>query len=66
MRGQARSFVEIPGRDRGTTFVALRLASLAQDDPSIFRQNPEQVAPGHGRGPSRGGDPTEITRSCLI
>ncbi len=46
--------VEPPGQARGTTSVALRLASLAQDDPSIFRRNPERVAPGHGRGPSRG------------
>ena len=48
--------VEPHGQARGTTSVALRLASLALDDPSIFRRNPERVAPGHGRRPSRGVD----------
>jgi hyaluronoglucosaminidase len=32
----------------------LRLASLAQNDPSTPRRNPERVATGRGRGPSRG------------
>ena len=46
--------MEPPGQARGTTCIVLRLASLAQDDPSIFRRNPERVAPVHGRGTSRG------------
>jgi len=28
--------------------------SLAQDDPSTFRRNPERPDPRHGLGPSRG------------
>ena len=46
--------VKPPGQARGTASLVLRLASLAQDDPSNFRRNPERVVPGHGRGPSRG------------
>ena len=44
----------LPGKPGGTTCIVLRLASLAQDDTSIFRRNPERVAPVHGRGTSRG------------
>ena len=46
--------VEPPGQARGSTDVALRLASLAQDDPSPRGRNPERGTPGQGRGPSRG------------
>jgi sodium/potassium-transporting ATPase subunit alpha len=53
--------VEPPEENRATPSGVLRLASLAQDDPSTLRRNPERVA----SGPSRGvdyrvlGDPTE-------
>ena len=41
-----------PGAPLALSFDSLR--SLAQDDPLIFRQNLERVAPVHGRGTSRG------------
>jgi rRNA maturation RNase YbeY len=57
-----RRDVEPPGQARGSTAVVLRLASLAQDDPSArYGRHPERRAPGQpvpsevegGRGPSR-------------
>ncbi len=62
--------VEPPGNARGTTSVALRLASLAQDDPSTSGRNPERVAAGYGRSPSRGVEwwicPSYYTEDALL
>src|SRR3990172_7767462 len=70
MKDERRSaplgFVEAPGQARGTITIVLRLASLAQDDPSIFRRNPERRVPSHGWEPSRGVDEPRLKRAIRI